>query len=58
MVIRLSGLLWNFSDCYMVPGVGLEPTRLSSGDFRTTSAFAASKAVRGLEHAFTIALRL
>src|SRR6185437_7217247 len=42
----------------MVPETGIEPVRLAARDFRTTSAFAASaRAVRGLEHAFTIALR-
>jgi len=42
----------------LVPEAGLEPARLSARDFRTTSTFAASaRAVRGLEHAFTIALR-
>ena len=42
----------------MVPEAGIEPARLSARDFLTTSAFAASAcAVRGLEHAFTIALR-
>jgi len=43
----------------LVPEVGLEPTSLAAEDFRTTSAFAAALAgVRGLEHAFTLALRL
>lgn len=42
----------------LVPEAGIEPARLSARDFLTTSAFAASAgAVRGLEHAFTIALR-
>ncbi|MEW9003311.1 MAG: hypothetical protein AB2406_24550, partial [Pseudomonas aeruginosa] len=42
----------------LVPEAGIEPARLSARDFLTTSAFAASAcAVRGLEHAFTIALQ-
>jgi len=45
----------------LVPEVGLEPTSLAAEDFLTTSAFAADvpekNDVRGLEHAFTIALR-
>ena len=42
----------------LVLRAGIEPARLSARDFRTTSTFAASAcAVRGLEHAFTIALR-
>ncbi|OZI71388.1 hypothetical protein CAL22_16285 [Bordetella genomosp. 12] len=40
----------------MVPEAGIEPARLAARDFLTTSAFAASaEAVRGLEHAFTLA---
>jgi len=43
----------------LVPEVGLEPTSLAAEDFHPTSAFAAAHAdVRGLEHAFTLALRL
>jgi len=42
----------------LVPETGIEPVRLAARDFHTTSAFAASaQAVRGLEHAFTIASR-
>ena len=44
---------------HLVPEVGLEPTSLAAEDFLPTSAFAADLAdVRGLEHAFTLALRL
>ena len=44
----------------LVPEAGIEPARLSARDFLTTSAFAAvllTQGVRGLEHAFTIALQ-
>jgi hypothetical protein len=43
----------------MVPEVGLEPTSLAAEDFLPTSAFAADAVgiVRGLEHAFTLALQ-
>ncbi|WP_325343762.1 hypothetical protein, partial [Xylophilus sp.] len=44
----------------LVPEAGIEPARLSAKDFLTTSTFAAAllnAGVRGLEHAFTIALR-
>jgi len=42
----------------LVPEAGIEPARLAARDFLATSAFAASAcAVRGLEHAFTIALQ-
>lgn len=45
----------------LVPEAGIEPARLTARDFLTTSAFAAvllAQDVRGLEHAFTLALRL
>lgn len=49
-------------DCYiLVPEAGIEPACLTARDFLTTSAFAAvmhAHGVRGLEHAFTLALRL
>jgi len=44
---------------WLVPEAGIEPARLAARDFRATSAFAAARVgVRGLEHAFTLALRL
>src|SRR5690606_30919769 len=48
-------------NCSVVPEAGLEPACLAARDFHTTSAFAAApgdRGVRGLEHAFTIAMRL
>jgi hypothetical protein len=44
----------------LVPETGIEPVRLAARDFLPASAFAAGArcAVRGLEHAFTLALRL
>ncbi|WP_152969492.1 hypothetical protein [Paracidovorax avenae] len=42
----------------LVPEAGIEPARFAARDFLTTSTFAANaQAVRGLEHAFTIAFR-
>ena len=44
---------------WMVPGTGVEPVCLAARDFRHTTAFAASRqAVRALDHALTVALRL
>jgi len=44
----------------VVPETGIEPVRLAARDFLPATAFAARAwgAVRGLEHAFTMALRL
>ncbi len=43
---------------WLVPEAGLEPARLAARDFLTTSAFTANAGiVRGLEHAFTVALQ-
>jgi len=45
----------------MVPEAGLEPACLAARDFHPTSAFAAARRrpdVRGLEHAFTLAVWL
>ncbi|WP_269497966.1 hypothetical protein [Castellaniella sp. S9] len=50
--------MFDVVDASVVPEAGLEPARLSARDFLATSAFAAgARTVRGLEHAFTIALR-
>jgi hypothetical protein len=48
---------WRLFAKTVVPGAGIEPARLAAGDFLTTSTFAARVlSVRGLEHAFTMAV--
>lgn len=56
---RTVGDVLQHADSKVVPEAGIEPACLAARDFLATSTFAASvmDAVRGLEHAFTLAFR-